>query len=155
MKRALLLLTVLLIGTSVFAAPKPQAIPPASSGINPGQISIGYWGGYPTLGYQFSKEIAVAGSLSYASSGSLYGILLKADYNLAKIGSLQPCVGLDYYTSSSGVWGNVGIFYGLSAMVLNNLSVGFDISLLEYTKTAGANSTNILSWSVMKASYYL
>jgi len=156
MKRALLLLTVLLIGTSVFAAPKPQAVPPSNDSIHPGTISIGNWGGWPVLGYQFSDAIAISGSTYYTNSGgTTYGLLLKADYDQGNIGKVNKAIGLLYSTTSTGASGSWWLTYGLTAMVLPNFSMGVDLGIIGYTSGGGTSSTTVFPGAAFKTSLYL
>jgi hypothetical protein len=159
MKKALLLLvTILLVCSAVYAAPKPQTIPPtdSSSGITPGTISIGSWANWAVLGYKFTNDISGGfGTWFTNTAGTSYGLLLKADYNLAKMGAVQPSVGLSYNTSSTGASGTVGLNYGLNTMIQNNLSVGFDIFVATLTSAAGTSTTTVLPGAVIKAALYL
>ncbi|MFA6548633.1 MAG: hypothetical protein WCT39_01700 [Candidatus Margulisiibacteriota bacterium] len=158
MKKALLLLVaILLVCSAVYAAPKTQTIPPSSSdSIAPGTLSIGSWANWAVLGYKFTNEISGGfGTWFTNTAGTSYGLLLKADYNLARMGAVQPSVGLSYNTSSTGASGTVGLNYGLNTMIQNNLSVGFDIFVATLTSAAGTSTTTVLPGAVIKAALYL
>ncbi|MFA4905143.1 MAG: hypothetical protein WC645_01425 [Candidatus Margulisiibacteriota bacterium] len=115
-------------------------------------LSVGDWGGWPTLGMKFGDMFA--GYLGFSSFGgtSRSWMLAKVDYNLAKLGDVQTKAGAFYWTNSPNVSSQLGITWGAAIMPVNNLSLGFDIILAEQNMAPGANSnTDILPAAVFTA----
>jgi len=107
-----------------------------------GGLSIGTWGGYSTLGYDINDKVSgTIGSYYTNSTTSTYGLLLKADYDLAKLGEVQTEIGMFYFTTSAGTAGQMGLTYGVETMVKDNLSLGADFIVVDSTSYAsGATS---------------
>jgi len=152
-KIVILLVVVFAVMTSMsFAATVTTAKVAAAEGKN---WSIGTWGGIPTLSYSFNKDMYASVGTNYSSAGSgVWGLFLKGGYNLAASGGIQPSVGLEYQTTSAGAVGSIGLTYGLTVMMLPNLSLGLDFVLADYTNTLGTNVTRVIPGVAITAGYY-
>ena len=117
-------------------------------------LSIGYWDAWPTIGQQFNDK--VTGYLGYCYYGqtSRSYLLAKVDYNLMKLGDVQTKVGGFYIASSPSVRTDLGLTWGASIMATKNLSVGFDIILLDSESFSGSSYTDILPYSTITANIY-
>ncbi|PIS28310.1 hypothetical protein COT42_08490 [Candidatus Saganbacteria bacterium CG08_land_8_20_14_0_20_45_16] len=155
MKKVLFfLLCAIILTSAVWAAPAKNVVAKESAVYtdtsNVGKFYIGDWSGWGVLGYNINRDFSAALGTYYVSTGSVYGLLLKGDYNLAKVGKIQPSVGLSYNTSSTGASGTITLNYGVRTPIAEALEVGFDIFFLSYTGTGGSNSTTILPGAVFK-----
>jgi hypothetical protein len=164
MKKLLIMLFIVSIATSMsMAAIKNLTLTePSTSTSAPvattGNLAIGTSLGYPTLKYNFNSDFSGAVGLSYSSTGGTAqtAILVKADYNLAKMGQAQPSIGAFYTTDGAATaTTSFGLIYGVSTMVLPNLSLGADAIVLTQATRAGVNATGILSGVVLSAALYL
>jgi len=167
MKKIALLLAVVILGTAALAAPAkpaPKAAPanvtieevtinvPAktASGFPIGKLAIGDWGGWAVAKYQFNNEfIGTVGATLFSGNVSRTDLMAKIDYNLAKVDQLQTAVGV--YLTNVGNASTFGLSYGVSTMILSNLSIGFDVLLF----SNGSNVTTILPGTCFTAAYYL
>ena len=116
-------------------------------------LSVGDWGGWPTVGMQFGDKFA--GYLGFSTFGSTARswYLAKVDYNLAKLGDVQTKAGAYYSTTSPDIGTQLGLTWGAAIMPVNNLSLGFDIILAEQNMAPGTTSnTDILPSAVFTAS---
>ncbi|MBU0501902.1 MAG: hypothetical protein ABIH69_03515 [bacterium] len=123
-----------------------------------GSLSVGTWGGIATLGYDINDTVSGSvGSFFTNSTTSTYGLLLKADYDLAKLGEVQTEIGMFYYTTSAGAWGQLGLTYGVETMVQDNLSLGADFIVVDSTSYAsGATSlTRVLPAVAITAALFI
>jgi hypothetical protein len=116
-------------------------------------ISIGDWGGWPTIGMQFNDNLSGYLGYSYYGTGSQSWVLAKVDYNMAKLGDVQTKAGVFYWMTSPNVGTRVGLTWGASIMAVNNLSVGFDVVLAQANTVP--TSTDILPGAVITANLYL
>ena len=116
-------------------------------------LSVGDWGGWPTVGIQFNDNIS--GYLGYSNYGlpSSSWILAKLDYNLAKLGDVQTKAGVLYTMTSPNTGTSLGLTWGASVMAVKNLSVGFDIVLAQANGTP--SSTDILPYTAMAVNLIL
>jgi hypothetical protein len=116
-------------------------------------LSVGDWGGWPTLGLQFGDKFA--GYLGYSNFGAVGGgsststMLAKVDCNLAKLGDVQTKLGVFYQWVSPGSGTTLGLTWGVAIMPVNNLSLGFDIVLAQ--SNSSPSSTDILPSAVFTA----
>ncbi len=126
------------------------------------KVTIGTALGYPTLSLAMGKDLV--GSLGARNSnfgGTATALLVKVDYNLEKVGDVQPALGIYYMTNgAAAAITNIGISYGLMANVAQNLNFGLDFVLVNQTSFAGATTTDILAVAggtgvAVKASYVI
>lgn len=112
-------------------------------------LSVGDWGGWPTVGMQFNNNLS--GYLGYSNFGatSRSWILAKLDYNLVKLQDVQTKAGVFYTMTSPNAGTSLGATWGASVMATQNLSVGFDIVLAQVNGTP--SSTDILPFAAMTA----
>ena len=123
-----------------------------------GNLSIGTWGGAATLGYDFTDAVSVSVGSYYAhATTTTYGLLLKADYDLAKLDDVQTEIGFYYLTTSAGSAGQIGLTYGIETMIKDNLSLGADFILADSTSySSGATSlTRVLPVVAITAALYI
>jgi hypothetical protein len=150
MKKIVLLLMVVILGTAVFAAvPKAATAPAAASS---GNLAIGTALGFPTLKYSFNKDFSGQIGAMYASGGgtSSTAFLIKVDYSLEKMGEVQPAVGAFYSTNGATTATNgMGITWGISKMVASNLTLGADFVLFESLTTGGTSTTGVLGPAIV------
>lgn len=170
MKRIALLLVIAILGTTaVFAAPpkttskvvvKEVVVMERSGSANAtaGKMAIGTAIGCPTIRYNFSDDLSGTAGLTYSSGAgaSTTALLAKVDYNLQKMGMVQPTVGL-YYTTDGAAAATTVIAgtYGINTMIQPNLSIGADITVASSTSAAGATTTGILSGAALNLALYL
>ena len=123
-----------------------------------GKVAVGTQIGYLTAKYQFTDDLSGSAGLNNFSGGgvSQTGLLAKVDYNLPKLGEVQPCMGL-YYTTDGAATAltNVGLTYGISTMVTDNLSVGADLILLRSMSIPGTTVTGILPGAALNIGLYV
>ncbi|MDD5382402.1 MAG: hypothetical protein PHH60_01970 [Candidatus Margulisbacteria bacterium] len=120
-------------------------------------LSVGDWGGWPTLGMQFGDKCAgYLGYSNYGGTTSTSWVLAKVDYNLTKLGDVQTKAGIFYWLTSPDAGTQLGLTWGAAIMPVNNLSVGFDIILAERNSNPGADATmDILPGAVFTANLTL
>ena len=120
-------------------------------------LSVGDWGGWATLGTQFGDKFA--GYLGYTNLGAVGGgssanwMLAKVDYDLAKMGDVQPKIGVFSWWTSPNSGSRLGLTWGASIMPVNNFSVGFDAVLAQ--QNGSPSSTDILPSAVFTANLNL
>ena len=120
-------------------------------------LSIGDWGGWATIGTQFGDRFA--GYLGYSNFGAVGGgsstnmMLVKVDCDLAKMGDVQPKLGVFSWWTSPNSGSRLGLTWGASIRPLSNFSVGFDAVLIQQNGTP--SSTDILPNAVFAANLYL
>ena len=140
MKKLLVLISVLLIASSAAMAA--------------GNLAVGTALGYPTLKYNFTEDFSGQVGAMYASAtgATSTALLAKVDYNLAKLGEVQPAIGL-YYTSDGAAAATtvIGVTYSVSTMVQSNLSIGVDFTLLS-SSSGAVSATGILGAGAVGAS---
>ena len=144
MKKIALLLALVLMGSSAFAA-----------------VGVGTWGGWPVLKGDFGP---VTGSLGAAYNSPNAGtattaLLAKIDYKLVKLGNVQTAVGAYYTTNGAAAPADtvtMGLTWGASAMVESNLEIGADFILANSTTVnSAAFNTGILPAVAVTACLYL
>ncbi|MBI5399998.1 hypothetical protein HZB07_05255 [Candidatus Saganbacteria bacterium] len=152
MKKIVLLLVVIVIGTTAFAA-APKTAPMAMD--NRGGLAIGTALGFPTLQYSFNRDMTGQLGASYASGGgaSSTAYLIKVDYNLQKVGEVQSNMGLFYSSNGAAAATTVlGLTYGLSTKVAANFSLGADFILFNSLSAGATTTTGILGIGAVGAS---
>jgi hypothetical protein len=117
-------------------------------------LTVGAWGSWATIGTQFADNFS--GYLGYSNFGGVGGasstnwMLVKIDYDLAKLGDVQTKAGVFYWWTSPNVGSRVGATWGASITPVKNLSAGFDIVLAQ--SNSMPSSTDILPSAVVSAS---
>jgi hypothetical protein len=120
-------------------------------------LSVGDWGGWATVGTQLSDKFA--GYLGYSNFGAVGGgtstnyLLAKVDYDLAKMGDVQPKLGVFSWWTSPNSGSQLGLTWGAAIMPVKNFSIGFDAVLIQQNGTP--SSTDILPNAVFTANLYL
>jgi hypothetical protein len=127
-------------------------------------LSIGSWGGsyfgiempIPTVGMQLTDSLAgYVGMRTAFESSERYQCLVKADYNLFKLGDLQNKIGAHYQWVTDDDAVIAGLTWGVSAMVLKNVSVGVDFKLAEQYSGGGDLNTVYLTGTAVAINFYL
>ncbi len=116
-------------------------------------LSVGDWGGWPTIGTQFNDNLSGYLGFAYYGTGTSSNVLAKVDYNLAKLGDVQTKAGVYYTMTSPNTGTALGLTWGASIMAVKNLSVGFDVILARANGTP--SSTDVLPGAVMTANLIL
>jgi hypothetical protein len=132
---------LLVVAAFVFAPVSAQA------------LTVGDWGGWPTVGTQFNDNLSGYLGYSYFGSTSTSWVLAKLDYNLAKMGDVQTKAGVYYTMTSPNSGTSLGLTWGASIMAVKNLSVGFDVILARANGTP--SSTDVLPFAVITANLIL
>jgi hypothetical protein len=131
-------------------------------------LSVGLWNGgfveempanFPTLGVQMTD--ALAGYVGMNSFGlshtTLKVFFVKVDYNLVKAGNVQTKIGAYSVMIPDSEESTVGLTWGASVMVAKNLSVGFDVKLVEQLLETGRDNDvmSILPGGAICVNFYL
>lgn len=117
-------------------------------------LMVGDWGGWATVGTQFNENIS--GYLGYSYFNPTNWLLVKADYNLAKLGDVQTKVGANFELTSPNSGSSLGLSWGISAMMVKNLMIGTDLILVRFNRNAGGGgTTDIIPAAVMVAQLLL
>lgn len=165
MKKLVLLLTVIVLGTAVFAAaPKPSPVKmvvaqaPAPSA--PGSMRVGVLtqaapgglGSIITVGNRLNSsmtgDVGLAIGQNAAGANTNIGVLLRLEYDMAKIGEVKTHAGGNLMFATSRDYANtssltLNIFAGIEYDLLRNLSLLADLTILEVTSSGGATSFGI------------
>ena len=80
-------------------------------------------------------------------------MLLKVDYDLAKLGDVQTKAGVFYWWTAPNSGSRLGVTWGASIMPVSNFSVGFDAILVQ--SNSSPSSTDILPGAVFTANLNL
>jgi len=109
-------------------------------------VTIGTALGYSTLSLNMGKDlVGFLGARNTNFGGTATALLLKVDYNLEKVGDVQPAVGIYYMTNgAAAAVTNLGVTYGIMANLTSNFAIGADFALVNQTSFAGASTTDIL-----------
>ncbi|MDI6731843.1 MAG: hypothetical protein QME05_04615 [Candidatus Margulisbacteria bacterium] len=154
----LLIVIIAIMGSAAFAAAKTMVkVPAASAAPAESKLAITSWGGLGGLSYAFNDQISAMLGANYTTTAGVgfYGLVIKADYNLVKVGKLQTNMGVYYTTISTGVTGTLGLTFGVETMVQSNLLLGMDFILANQTNTLGVATSAILPATAVIVSYYL
>ena len=126
-----------------------------------GKMGVGFWGGTPTLRYNFSNSTQGQLGLSYSSFGgaSFTTILLGADTDVAKIsGTAVNLGGVFSLTSAAGgsSW-TAGLTCGVDATIAPSVVLELKVYPLTLSGASGGGSTTvgILSTATVGAHIYL
>ncbi len=120
-------------------------------------LTVGEWGSWATVGTKFGAGFS--GYLGYSYFGGAGGgsadneLLVKLDYNLAKLGDVQTKAGVYYFWTSPDIGTQLGLTWGASVNVVNNLSLGFDAVLAR--ANTKPSTTDILPVAVVTANLTL
>ena len=126
-----------------------------------GKLGVGFWGGIPTLRYNFSNSTQGQLGLSFTSGGgaSSTTLLLGADTNVAKIsGNAVNLGGAFYLTSAAGgsAW-TAALTCGVDAMIAPSVVLELKVYPISLSGASGGGSTTvgILSFTTVGAHLYL
>lgn len=157
MKKILLLVLVILISTACIAQAATKVAVPVKASSAESKLAITSWGGLGGLSYDFNDQISAMVGANYTSTAGtgVFGVIVKADYNLFKVGKIQNNMGLYYTTLSSGATGTLGLTYGVETMVQPNLLLGMDFILVSQNTTGGFSTTSILPATALMLSFYI
>jgi hypothetical protein len=160
MKKAILLLVVVLMGTMVFAAPKAAIAPTSSS--SGMKIGVGVDNGLTCLRFAGDTMNSAVGMMfSNTSNGVGTTFALGGKVTLNLTGGAIPTFagGALRYVSSPGSRSDITIsgIYGAETVIGNTLNVGFDIYPLTFTSTSvgGASGTTISMGGGSVYGYYM
>ena len=126
-----------------------------------GKMGAGFWGGIPTLRYNFSNSTQGQLGLSFSSGGgtSITTLLLGADTDVAKIsGTAVNMGGAFYLTSAAGgsSW-TAALTCGVDAMIAPSVVLELKVYPITLSGASGGGSTTvgILSTATVGAHIYL
>ena len=117
--------------------------------------------GFAALKYQFTNDLSgyigvnnFSGTTITNAPGT--GIMLKVDYNLEKLGKVQPTAGLFYITNGvAAATTSMGATYGVETNIADNLVIGADFVLASSVANSGFTQTGILPAVAVKAALSL
>jgi len=154
---------VIVLGTAVFAAaPKPSPVkmvvaqaPSASSSMRVGVLTLASPGGLGSiitvgnrLNSSMTGDVGLAIGQNAAGANTNIGVLLRLEYDMAKIGEVKTHAGGNLLFATSRDYANtssltLNIFAGIEYDLLRNLSLLADLTVLEVTSSGGATSFGI------------
>ncbi|MFA6432061.1 MAG: hypothetical protein WCV91_06770 [Candidatus Margulisiibacteriota bacterium] len=152
MKKVLLLVSVLLIATSVFAAPakKPSAPVPAvsqsqsNSGSMFSAISLNT-NGCPAVRMSLGSMVFdLGGSLASAAGTTTVTLFVKGDNSLGQIGAVRTywAPQLMLFSNAGATTTTLSLLFGGEYIFASNLSIFADLTALSLTSAAGATTWN-------------
>ena len=143
MKKLLVLLLAALVLTSAASA----------------QLAVGTDLGLPVLRMALNENISGSLGGAYATTGGAATTTaqIKADYNLAAAGKVQPNLGLYVLYNKVGAANAVityGLTWGVTTKVVENLALGFNVILVNSNNAATA-TTSVIPAATLAAAYTL
>ena len=125
------------------------------------RLGVGFWGGIPTLRYNFSNSTQGQLGLSYLSGGgaSVTQILLGADTDVARISGTAVNLGGAFYLTSAGggsAW-TAALTCGVDAMIAPSVVLELKVYPISLSGASGGGSTTvgILGFTTVGAHIYL
>jgi hypothetical protein len=128
-------------------------------------LSVGTWGASlggqylstPTVGMQVTDALTgYIGMRIAADSADQYLCLVKADYNVVKMGNIQHKAGAYYiWVTDSDKYFITGLTWGMSTMLTKSLSIGIDVKLAEQYSGGGETETMYLPGTAIAINFYL